>query len=65
MSMQQALDDLDRSSPQFPEQLNQLLHDGEWAANLDISPANELGELISHLDRVRSIFTSKNATYSS
>ena len=51
----QRLYELDRSSTRFPEQLNDLLHDEEWARQLKPLPEDELMELIGYLDDVRSI----------
>ena len=53
----QRLGKLDRFSAQFPEQLDQLLHDQEWIATLKLAPDNELVKLISYLDNVRLIPT--------
>ena len=54
----QRLYGLDRSSTRFPEQLNDLLHDEEWAGQLKLLPEGELTKLIGCLDDVRSIPTS-------
>ena len=53
-----SLYDLDKSSPQFPEQLIQLLRNEQWMATLQSSPEGELRELIGYLDNVRIIPTS-------
>ena len=46
---------LDRSSTRFPEQLDELLQNDEWAEDLESLPEDELMELIGHLDNVRFI----------
>ena len=51
----QRLYQLDRTSTQFPEQLNKLLHDKEWEQKLQLLPEGELVELTSYLDDVRLI----------
>ena len=48
----QRLYELDRSSTQFPEQLNELLHDKEWEEQLELLPEGELAELTDYLDGV-------------
>ena len=48
----QRLYELDRSSTQFPEQLDELLHDEEWERQLQLLPEDELMELTGHLDDV-------------
>jgi len=55
---------LDRSSPQFPEQLNELLHDKEWVRKVQLLPEDELVELIGYLSDVRFISTT-NRSHSS
>ena len=57
MLAQQRLDELDRSSIGFPEQFDRLLHDKQWEESLKRLPEDELGELISHLNNVRSSLT--------
>jgi len=51
MSLQR-LHDLDRSSAQFPEQLDKLLHDKEYVDGLLGLPEPELNELVNHLNNV-------------
>ena len=51
------LHELDRSSTGFPEQLDKLLHDEQWAESLELLPEGKLRELIGYLDNVRSILT--------
>ena len=46
---------LDRSSIQFPEQLNELLQDDKWVEDLESLPEDELVELVDYLDNVRFI----------
>ena len=46
---------LDRSSTQFPEQLNELLQDHEWVEGLKFLPEAQLVDLIGYLDDVRFI----------
>jgi hypothetical protein len=53
----QRLYELDRSSTQFPEQLNELLHDKEWVKQLRLLPEGELVELAGHLHDVWLIST--------
>ncbi|KAF9641912.1 kinase-like protein, partial [Thelephora ganbajun] len=48
----QRLYELDRSSTQFPEQLDKLLHDKEWIEDLKLLPEDELVELIGCLNDV-------------
>ena len=48
----QRLYELDRSSTQFPEQLNELLHDKEWEEHLELLPEGELAGLTDYLDDV-------------
>ncbi|KAF9643100.1 kinase-like protein, partial [Thelephora ganbajun] len=48
----QRLYELDRSSTQFPEQLDKLLHDKEWIEDLKLLPEDELVELIGCLNNV-------------
>ncbi|KAF9789158.1 kinase-like domain-containing protein [Thelephora terrestris] len=48
----QPLYELDKSSPQFPEQLIQLLRNEQWMASLQSSPEGELGKLIGYLDNI-------------
>jgi len=55
---------LDRTSTQFPEQLDKLLHDKEWVEGVQVLPEDELMEAIGYLDDVRLISTS-NRSYSS
>ena len=43
---------LDRSSIQFPEQLDELLQDHEWVEGAKSLPEDELVELIDYLDDV-------------
>lgn len=57
MLAQQRLNDLDRSSIGFPEQLDKLLHDKQWEESLKLLPESELGELIGYLNNVGSILT--------
>jgi len=62
----QRLYELDRSSNQFPEQLNELLHDREWVEQLKLLPEGELVELAGHLHDVWLIpspTTSHSSTY--
>ena len=51
MSLQR-LRDLDRSSAQFPDQLDKLLHDKEYVAGLLGLPQPELIQLVDHLNNV-------------
>jgi len=44
--------ELDRSSPQFPDQLYLLLYDKEYVERLKELPEDELTELINCLDNV-------------
>lgn len=53
----QRLDELDRSSTGFPEQLNKLLHDNQWVTSLELLQEDELRELISELNDVSSLLT--------
>ena len=53
----QRLFKLDGSSPQFPEQLGELLQYEEWAEHLQPLPEGELVELIDYLDSVSFIST--------
>ena len=48
----QRLYELDRSSIQFPEQLDGLLRDKEWVEQLKFLPEHELVELAGHLHDV-------------
>jgi hypothetical protein len=52
-----ALDNLNSSSEQFPEQLDKLLHDQKWIEAVKLASDDELKELIGRLDKVRSILT--------
>ena len=54
----QRLYELNRSSNQFSEQLDQLLHDKEWIPTLKLAPDDELVNLVDYLDNVRSAPTS-------
>ena len=51
MSLQR-LRDLDRSSAQFPDQLDKLLHDKEYVDGLLGLPQPELIQLVDHLNNV-------------
>jgi len=51
MSLQR-LFDLDRSSAQFPDQLDKLLHDKEYVAELLELPDSELIQLVDRLNNV-------------
>ena len=53
----QRLYELDRSSPQFPEQLGELLQDEEWVEHLQPLSEGELVDLIDCLDSVSFIST--------
>ena len=53
----QRVRELDRLSYQFPEQLDELLHDQELIATLKLASDNELVALIGYLDNVRFIPT--------
>jgi len=57
MDPAQRLRQLDRSSAQFPKQLNELLYDKEWIDRLVHLPEGELIETIGNLDDVRFIST--------
>ena len=57
MPAQQRLEELDRSSTGFPEQLEKLFHDKQWVESLEHIPEGELRKLIDFLDNVRSIPT--------
>lgn len=48
----QGLDELDRSSIGFPEQLDKLLRDKQWVESLKLLPESELGKLIDYLNNV-------------
>lgn len=52
-----SLEKLDKSSPKFPDQLEQLLNNGRWITNLMTAPEDEMGKLIGNLDEVK--FVSK------
>ena len=51
MSIRRLLD-LDRSSIQFPDQLDQLLHDKEYVGGLQELPESELIRLVDYLNNV-------------
>jgi len=51
MSLQR-LYDFDRSSTQFPDQLDKLLHDKEYVGGLLELPEPELVQLVNHLNNV-------------
>ena len=53
----QRLYELDRSSTQFPEQLNELLHDKEWVEQIKLLPEDALVELTGYLHDVWLIST--------
>jgi len=53
----QRLYGLDRSSTQFPEELDKLLHEKEWVEQVQLLPEDELVGVISYLDDVRLIST--------
>lgn len=55
--LSQRLYELDRTSTGFPKQLDELLHDSKWVADLQRLPEGELAKLIGHLNNVRSILT--------
>ena len=59
----QRLYKLDRSSPRFSEQLDELLHDEEWVGRLQPLPEGELVELIDYLDNVGFIQHQLNPTH--
>ena len=65
MAPTQRLYELDKSSTQFPEQLDELLHDTEWVKCLELLPEGELMELIGYLDNVRPISTRTRSRSSS
>lgn len=48
----QRLYDLDKSSAQFPEQLDGLLHDNEWVGQLKLLPESDLVKLAGCLSDV-------------
>jgi len=49
----QRLDQLDRSSALFPEQLDKLLHDQKWVEQVQLLPRDELVEMIEQINDVR------------
>ena len=51
------LEELDRSSIGFPEQLDELLHDRKWVESLKLLSEEESCELIDYLDNVGLILT--------
>ena len=53
----QRLYELDRSSPRYPEQLNELLQDEEWVEQLRSLSEDGLVDLIDYLDSVSFIST--------
>ena len=59
----QRLYELDRSSIQFPEQLDGLLRDKEWVEQLKFLPEHELVELAGHLHDVWLISTPTRPTH--
>ena len=59
----QRLYELDKSSTRFPEQLDALLHDNEWVTHLQLLPEGELMELITYLNDVRLISTTRSPTH--
>ena len=56
MSILQCLYDLDESSAQLPDQLDELLRDGEYVDRLLGLPRPELVQAVNHLDNVRLTF---------
>lgn len=52
MTPAQRLNELDRSSTWFLDQLNKLLHDKKWVEDLKLLPEDELIEVIGNLDNV-------------
>ena len=53
----QRLYELDRSSPRYPEQLNELLQEEEWVEQLRSLSEDGLVDLIDYLDSVSFIST--------
>jgi len=58
--MASRLYELDRSSAQFPDQLDQLLHDKEHMECFQNLPEDELAELVNYLNDVRFTLRSRN-----
>ena len=53
----QHLYELDRSSSQFPNQLDELLRSGQWTKDVEVLLEDEAKGLISYLQEVRSVLT--------
>ena len=51
----QRLYELDRSLADFPERLDELLHDKQWMGDLKLRPKDELQKLIDYLNNVKAI----------
>jgi len=63
MAAAQRLYDLDRSSNEFPRQLDDLLHETDYINELQNLPEGELVQLINHLNSVRCPQRKSNPTY--
>jgi len=60
----QRLYELDRTSAQFPNQLDELLRSQQWTEDVEVLSEDEIKELISYLDEVRSVLALKTTSRS-
>ena len=56
--------ELDRSSAQFPNQLDELLHSEQWTEDIEVLSKDEIKQSVGYLDEVRPVLALQAASHS-